>query len=55
MTDARTAELLAALESDMTLEAGGPFLKIAADLRHCVRADRFFFVAPRHNMHAAGV
>jgi L-2,4-diaminobutyrate decarboxylase len=31
MTDARTAELLAALESDMTLEAGGPFLKIAAD------------------------
>ncbi|MEX2182509.1 MAG: pyridoxal-dependent decarboxylase [Gemmatimonadaceae bacterium] len=31
MTDPRTAELLAALESDTTLEAAGPFLKIAAD------------------------
>lgn len=31
MTDARTQELLAALESDTSLEAGGPFLKIAAD------------------------
>lgn len=31
MTDPKTAALLAALESDMTLEAGGPFLKIAAD------------------------
>ncbi len=31
MTDPRTAELLAALESDTTLEAAGPFMKIAAD------------------------
>jgi L-2,4-diaminobutyrate decarboxylase len=31
VTDPRTAELLAALESDSTLEAGGPFLKVAAD------------------------
>lgn len=31
VTDPRTAALLAALESDTTLEAGGPFLKVAAD------------------------
>ena len=31
MTDQRIAELLGALESDMSLEAGGPFLKVAAD------------------------
>jgi len=31
MTDPRTAELLAALESDTTLDAAGPFMKIAAD------------------------
>jgi L-2,4-diaminobutyrate decarboxylase len=31
MTDSHTAALLAALESDTTLEAAGPFLKIAAE------------------------
>jgi L-2,4-diaminobutyrate decarboxylase len=31
VTDQRIAELLGALESDMSLEAGGPFLKVAAD------------------------
>ena len=30
MTDPRTAELLAALESDTTLDAAGPFMRIAA-------------------------
>lgn len=31
MTDPRTAELLAALESDTTLAAAGPFMRIAAE------------------------